>query len=41
MRNTYSAFRGAAFVSGERFDALHHIHDELTPVALKAISGFA
>ena len=41
MRNTYSAFRGAAFVSGERFDARHHIHDEMTPVALKAISGFA
>lgn len=41
MRNTYSAFRGAEFVAGERFDARHHIHDEMTPVALKAITGSA
>ena len=41
MRNTHSAFRGAEFVSGERFDVHRHIRDEMVPVVLKAITGSA
>ena len=41
LRNTYSAFRGAEFVTGERFDANQHIKDEALPVLLKEISGAA
>ena len=41
MRTTHSAFRGAEFVSGERFDVHRHIRDEMVPVVLKAITGSA